>query len=155
MLCAYADLSNSIQNIYNKIFKELCHKWLASAKQHISDKLGNGKTTIAITSPKSKDLGERYSTSFIYVGYSEPKEMLSGCYILSGSNKPIKVCTMQNHFREVLKDCGVCSTNFHLLRHIYTAVCIESGFDAKTVNELLGHWNVSITLNRCVHFFAE
>ncbi|MEI3006507.1 MAG: tyrosine-type recombinase/integrase [Ruminococcus bicirculans (ex Wegman et al. 2014)] len=41
--------------------------------------------------------------------------------------------------------------NFHLLRHTYATVCIENGFDAKTVSELLGHSNVNITLNRYVH----
>ena len=40
------------------------------------------------------------------------------------------------------------NVNFHLLRHTYATVCIENGFDAKTVSELLGHSNVNITLNR-------
>lgn len=35
MLCAYADLSNSTQNICNKIFKELCHEWFSSARLHV------------------------------------------------------------------------------------------------------------------------
>ena len=43
------------------------------------------------------------------------------------------------------------NVNFHLLRHTYATVCIENGFDAKTVSELLGHSNVNITLNRYVH----
>lgn len=30
-------------------------------------------------------------------------------------------------------------------------MCIENGFDAKTVSELLGHASVNITLNRYVH----
>ena len=50
--------------------------------------------------------------------------------------------TVKVHFRNV---------NFHLLRHTYATVCIENGFDAKTVSELLGHSNVNITLNRYVH----
>ncbi len=43
------------------------------------------------------------------------------------------------------------NVNFHLLRHTYATVCIENGFDAKTVSELLGHSNVNITLNRYVY----
>ena len=62
---------------------------------------------------------------------------------------------MQNRFKAVLKDCGVRCANFHLLRHTYATVCIESGFDAKTVSELLGHSNVNITLNRYVHSSME
>lgn len=58
---------------------------------------------------------------------------------------------MQNRFKSVLKKCGIRNVNFHLLRHTYATVCIENGFDAKTVSELLGHSNVNITLNRYVH----
>ena len=50
---------------------------------------------------------------------------------------------------------GIRNANFHLLRHTYATVCIESGFDAKTVSELLGHSNVNITLNRYVHSSME
>ena len=50
--------------------------------------------------------------------------------------------TVKVHFQNV---------NFHLLRHTYATVCIENGFDFKTVSELLGHSNVNITLNRYVH----
>lgn len=39
----------------------------------------------------------------------------------------------------------------HLLRHTYATVCIENGFDPKTLSELLGHADASITLNRYVH----
>ena len=44
---------------------------------------------------------------------------------------------------------------FHLLRHTYATVCIENGFDAKTVSELLGHSSVQITLNRYMHSDIE
>ena len=46
--------------------------------------------------------------------------------------------TVKVHFQNV---------NFHLLRHTYATVCIENGFDAKTVSELLGHSNVNITIS--------
>ena len=71
--------------------------------------------------------------------------------ILSGTHKLIEPRTMQNRFKSVLKKCGIRNVNFHLLRHTYATVCIENGFDAKTVSELLGHSNVNITLNRYVH----
>ena len=69
-------------------------------------------------------------------------------YILSGTSKPVKPRTMQNRFKAVLKNCGIRNANFHLLHHTYATMCIENGFDAKTVSELLGHSNVNITLNR-------
>ena len=40
---------------------------------------------------------------------------------------------------------------FHALRHTFATRCIENGFDAKSLSELLGHSNVKITLERYVH----
>lgn len=72
-------------------------------------------------------------------------------FVLSRTYKPIEPRTIQNRFKSILKKCGIRNVNFHLLRHTYATVCIENGFDAKTVSELLGHASVNITLNRYVH----
>ena len=41
--------------------------------------------------------------------------------------------------------------NYHTLRHTFATRCVELGFDVKTLSEILGHANVSITMNRYVH----
>jgi integrase len=40
---------------------------------------------------------------------------------------------------------------FHGLRHSFATRCIESNCDYKTVSVLLGHSNISTTLNLYVH----
>ena len=65
------------------------------------------------------------------------------------------ISTQNKDMVQPKKYCGIRNANFHLLRHTYATVCIESGFDAKTVSELLGHSNVNITLNRYVHSSME
>lgn len=40
---------------------------------------------------------------------------------------------------------------FHLARHSFATRCIESGCDYKTVSALLGHANISTTLDLYVH----
>jgi len=57
----------------------------------------------------------------------------------------------QRSFRAMLKRCRVPYRNFHALRHTFATRAIEQGVDAKTVSEILGHKNVSITLNRYSH----
>ena len=64
---------------------------------------------------------------------------------------PVEPRRVQRRFKAILKKCGLADTNFHALRHHFATRCIEKGIDAKTVSELLGHSNVSITLNRYVH----
>lgn len=126
---------------------------VSKALQRVSDKSGNHKTSVVITSPKSKtSVREIPIPAFVLDILKQNKR--SG-YVLSGTYNPVEPRTMQNRFKAVLKDCGIRNTNFHLLRHTYATVCIESGFDAKTVSELLGHSNVNITLNRYVHSSME
>lgn len=43
------------------------------------------------------------------------------------------------------------NAHFHTLRHTFATRCIEVGFGVKSLIEILGHANVSITLNRNVH----
>jgi len=40
---------------------------------------------------------------------------------------------------------------FHALRHTFATRCVELGFDAKSLSEILGHSNVITTLKFYVH----
>ena len=72
-------------------------------------------------------------------------------YLITSTSKPTEPRVMQNRFHKILKECNLHQINFHMLRHTYATVCIEHGFDAKTLSELLGHADASIALNRYVH----
>ncbi|HRK92685.1 MAG TPA: tyrosine-type recombinase/integrase, partial [Ruminococcus bicirculans (ex Wegman et al. 2014)] len=41
------------------------------------------------------------------------------------------------------------------IRHFFATNCIKLGFDVKALSEILGHSNVSITLDRYVHSSFE
>ena len=109
------------------------------------------RTEVVITPPKSecavrdiplpdwicKYLGDAYhADSFLLTGNPE---------------KSIEPRTMQNRFKAVLASCGIADANFHALRHTFATRCVEAGFDAKCLSEILGHASVNITLNRYVH----
>lgn len=128
---------------------------VSKALQRVPDKSGKGRTALIVASPKSKTSVRDIPLPAFVLDILKQNRRSGSCYILSGSNKPVEPRTMQNRFKAVLKDCGVRCANFHLIRHTYATVCIESGFDAKTVSELLGHSNVNITLNRYVHSSME
>lgn len=49
------------------------------------------------------------------------------------------------------KKTGVKVINFHSLRHTFATQSIKLGVNLKTLSEILGHADVSITLNRYVH----
>lgn len=54
-------------------------------------------------------------------------------------------------FKKILKDNDIPTRKFHDLRHTYATRLFELGEEAKTVQELLGHSNISITLDTYTH----
>ena len=111
----------------------------------------HGKSEVVIGSPKSKSSIRIVPISEFLLAILKKKRKNDDFYIITGTCKPTEPRTMQNRFKSVLKLCGIRDVNFHLLRHTYATVCIENGFDPKTLSELLGHADASITLNRYVH----
>ena len=72
-------------------------------------------------------------------------------YILTNSPKPTEPRTYRNFYRHLLQTLNIPYIKFHGLRHSFATRCIESGCDYKTVSILLGHANISTTLNLYVH----
>lgn len=73
-------------------------------------------------------------------------------FLLTGKKeKYVEPRVMQKRFKRILNDCGIADANFHATRHSFATRCIEIGFDVKSLSEILGHSNVSITMNRYVH----
>ena len=63
--------------------------------------------------------------------------------------------TFEYRYKSVLKCSGIKSVNFHALRHTFATRCIERGVDVKSLSEILGHADASITLNTYVHSSME
>ncbi len=72
-------------------------------------------------------------------------------YVVSNNCKPMEPRVYRNYYLEVSKKVDIPKMKFHGLRHTFATKCIASGADVKTVSVLLGHANVSITLNTYVH----
>lgn len=117
----------------------------------VLESTGN-KTKVITTTPKS-------SCSIRTIPLQENLIQIISCcnfpkhgYFLTGSDiKFTEPRTMQNYFKRILKACSIKDANYHSLRHTFATRCVESGFDIKSLSELLGHSNVNITLNRYVH----
>ena len=73
-------------------------------------------------------------------------------FVLTGSSEHyVEPRNYQYNFKEILKKCKVKKYKFHTLRHTFATNCIEAGMDIKSLSEILGHADVSITLNIYVH----
>lgn len=63
-----------------------------------------------------------------------------------GERMPIR--SYQYTFEKLTERAGVRKLNFHSLRHTFATRAIECGIDIRTVADIMGHHNASITLNR-------
>lgn len=72
-------------------------------------------------------------------------------YIISSDGKPLYVRSYQRSFDLLLKELKIEHKGFHSLRHTFATRAIECGMDVKTLSEILGHKNPTITLSRYAH----
>lgn len=59
-------------------------------------------------------------------------------------------------FRQIIKATGIEKTcGVHSLRHTFASMLFKRGVDVKTVSEILGHSDVSVTYNIYIHVIEE
>lgn len=69
-------------------------------------------------------------------------------FFLTGKNKPTEPRTYRQFFMRFLKRNKLPKVKFHEIRHTFAVRAIEiPDFDIKSLSEILGHKNVSFTLN--------
>ena len=76
-------------------------------------------------------------------------------FVVSEKESFIGTRTFDYRYRQMLKRNNFYSFNFHTIRHTFATRCVEAGVDIKSLSEILGHSNVSTTLNIYVHSSIE
>ena len=97
---------------------------------------------IPISETLSEMLKRRMSTS-------------SSSYVVSDSSGFVSPRTFDYRYHKAIEAAGITNVNYHVLRHTFATRCIEAGVDIKSLSEILGHANVSVTLNTYVHSSLE
>ncbi len=83
------------------------------------------------------------------------KKQYSSPYVVQHKGKPISPRSFQNSFSLMLKKLRISHKGFHSLRHTFATRALESGMDVRTLSEILGHKNPTITLYRYCHSLIE
>ena len=76
-------------------------------------------------------------------------------FVVSANGKPVSVRSYQRSFELLLKKLKIPHKGFHSLRHTFATRALECGMDVKTLSEILGHKNPTVTLNRYAHSLME
>ena len=85
----------------------------------------------------------------------EMKKQSSSELVIAGNEKILSVRSYQRSFELLLKKNGIPHRGFHAIRHTFATRAIECGMDIKSLSEILGHKNATVTLNRYVHSLME
>lgn len=111
------------------------------------------KTELILDTPKTKNSIREIPMSRDLLKLLKPikKIMNPNFFILTNDVKPTEPRTYRTYYKNFMEQLNLPHLKFHSLRHSFATRCIESKCDYKTVSVLLGHANISTTLNLYVH----
>ena len=115
---------------------------------------GNHKCTkLIINTPKTKNALRDIPITKELLTMLKPlkRVMNDNFYVLTNDEKPTEPRTYRNYYHRLMKRLNIPRLKYHGLRHSFATRCIESNCDYKTVSVLLGHSNITTTLNLYVH----
>lgn len=110
-------------------------------------------TEVIIDTPKSRNSVRMIPIAKDLLKMINPlKKVVNGSfYVLTNSAHPMEPRTYRDYYNRLMKLLDMPKLKFHGLRHSFATRCIESRCDYKTVSVLLGHSNITTTLNLYVH----
>lgn len=114
---------------------------------------GERRTELIISTPKTQNSIREIPLSKELIKVIKPlKKVVNDIFfVLTNESKPTEPRTYRNYYKSVLQNLKIPLLKFHGLRHSFATRCIESQCDYKTVSVILGHANISTTLNLYVH----
>ena len=110
-------------------------------------------TEIIVDAPKTINSYREIPLTSDLVKVLKPlKRVMNGdYYIISNGVRPIEPRTYRNYYKKFLENLNIPFIKFHGLRHSFATRCIEGNCDYKTVSVILGHSNITTTMNLYVH----
>ncbi len=114
------------------------------------------RTKILIGAPKS-DQSVRIIplTEHMTALCASAKPGKQNAFFLTGTEHFMEPRALQYRLKKYAMDCGLSGVHFHTLRHTFATRCMEAGVEIKSLSEILGHANTSITLECYIHSSME
>ena len=132
-------------------------KGIMTVSKSCHDSWENGKYVKIIDTPKT-DCSVRTIPipKQLLARVKEHKKSSSGNYVVIGKSiHGAQVRSYQKTFGMLLNRLHIAHKGFHSLRHTFATRALECGMDIKTLSEILGHKNPTITLKRYAHSMLE
>ena len=155
ILCLYTGLriGELLALTWNDIDFE---KSILSVTKTCHDGNENGKHIRIIDTPKTENSRRQIPLSKTLVKMLKEMKKKSKCeFVIADGEKPVFIRSYQRMFELFLKKLSLQHKGFHSLRHTFATRALECGMDVKSLSEILGHKNATITLNRYAHSLWE
>lgn len=116
----------------------------------------DGKGGRTINAPKTNSSKRLIPFSKQLLPLLKELKQIGGSYVVTNRcGNYVILRTYQRSFELLLKRLNIPHKGFHSIRHTFATRALELGMDVKTLSEVLGHKNATITLNRYVHSLME
>ncbi len=116
------------------------------------------KTELIVGTPKSRNSMRKIPVPEFLLKLVKQRNLWEeneDAFVLSGKETPIDPRIFQKLYKKLLEEANLRDRKFHAIRHTFATRGLELGVDIKTISEILGHSNVSITLNIYAHSLIE
>ncbi|AAM25292.1 site-specific integrase [Thermoanaerobacter sp. CM-CNRG TB177] len=121
-------------------------------------KTKNSIRTVPIPSsliPMLKEHRNRQREEKLKAGSVYLNDVEKGYVFTTELGNTIDASNLLKTYKKILNRAGVPYRKFHAIRHTYATKLFERGVPLKTVSELLGHSNISITANIYTHVIPK
>lgn len=156
VICLYTGLriGELLALTWNDI--ELANGTLSVTKSCHDGKLADGRFGRITETPKTRssirDIPLPKQLTYLLREYKKQ----SKCeLVVSKNGVGVSTRTYQRQFAKLLDGLNIARRGFHALRHTFATRALECGMDVKTLSEILGHKNPTITLNRYAHSMLD
>ncbi|OTN89903.1 hypothetical protein A5819_002401 [Enterococcus sp. 7E2_DIV0204] len=114
----------------------------------ISNTVNNRKTEIIMAEPKTKSSKRSIPLAKNLKNYLLDKRKIDTSeYVISCKGSYAEPRVISYRFKKSMKQAGIRSIHFHVLRHTFATRCVEQGIDIATLSKLLGHASIKLTLD--------
>ena len=121
------------------------------------EKDNTGAWNLVVDSPKTKASTRDIPLPKYMVKILKMQIKLSkSVYVIENKKgERMSIRSYQYIFERLTEKARIRTLNFHALRHTFATRALECGMDVKTLSEIMGHKNASITLNRYAHSMMD
>ena len=115
------------------------------------DRNTQSKTKVILSEPKTENSIRTIPLPSCLIEYIKTFKSNDDRYLLTATKKYTEPHTYYSRYKTFLRQNDLGDYTFHELRHTFATQCVDMGFDIKSLSEILGHSNVTTTMNLYVH----